>query len=278
MKTPLTRLKKSSKEANTIKVLVVGYKGKVGSALYELLRGKSDFQVYGIDIDKTPDLKEVDVMHICYECNDEQEFVKTTIDYIKKYNPAITIINSTVIPMVTEKISRETGKPIVHSPVRGMYPYMKHDLLHYVKFIGAVNQKASEKTKEHFEVLGIKTYICDSPKETEFAKLFATTYYALMIAWHQEMWRVCKKFGVNYDQVMDFIRTEEDKPVLFPGVIGGHCLIPNINLLLKVRDSKFLEAILESNQKMKKEVGEEGKQPRGTIRKDKWKFTESDVS
>ena len=65
----------------------------------------------------------------------------------------------------------------------------------------------------------MKTYTCDSPKETAFAKLFATTYYALMIAQHQDMRRVCKRFGVNYDQVMDFIRADEDKPVLFPGLL-----------------------------------------------------------
>jgi UDP-N-acetyl-D-mannosaminuronate dehydrogenase len=266
------------KEANTIKVLVVGYKGEVGSALYELLRGKSNFQVYGIDINETTDLKEVDVMHICYECKDEQEFVETTINYIRKYNPALTIINSTLIPTVTEKITRETGKPVAHSPVRGMHPYMKHDLLHYVKFIGALNQKAGKTAREHFESLGMKTYVCDSSKETEFAKLFVTSYYALMIAWHQEMWRICKKFGVNYDQVIDFIKAEEDKPVLYPGVIGGHCLIPNIHLLLKKYESKLLEAVLESNQKMRNEVGEGKKQPRGTIRRDKWKFTYESAS
>ena len=258
------------------KVLVVGYKGKVGSALYELLRGVDDFQVWGIDANKQEAGKEADkvnIMHICYGCQDEQEFVETTINYIRKFNPTLTIINSTVVPTVTEKIFQETGKMIAHSPARGMHPYMKHDLLHYVKFIGAVNKKASELAKQHFETLGMKNYVCESPKETEFAKLFATSYYALLIAWFQEMHRICEEHDVNYSQVVDFIKTEEDKPVLHAGHIGGECLIPNIHLLLKRGYSKFLHAILESNERWKPTAAE--KQVRGTIRKDRWKFNTS---
>lgn len=253
-----------------IKVLVVGYKGKVGSAMYVILRGNSDFEVYGIDIGETLDLKNVDFMHICYGCKDEQKFVETTVSYIRKFNPKLTIINSSIIPTITERVAKETGKPLVHSPVRGMDLSMRHDLLHFVKFIGGINPKATELAKKHFESVGMKTYVCKSPRETEFAKLFATSYYALMIGWFQEMHRICEENNVDYSQVVEFIRTEEDKPILYPGYIGGECLIPNINLLLKKTKSKFLQAVLESNERYKPVPPE--KQTRGTIRKDKWRF------
>jgi len=45
-----------------------------------------------------------------------------------------------------------------------------------------------------------------------------------------------------------------DRPVMFPGVIGGHCLIPNTELLLRAYDSEFLRLILKSNEKRKEEV------------------------
>ncbi len=41
------------------KVLVVGNKGKVGSSMYELLRGVEDFQVWGIDKNELEVVKEV---------------------------------------------------------------------------------------------------------------------------------------------------------------------------------------------------------------------------
>ena len=45
--------------------------------------------------------------------------------------------------------------------------------------------------------------------------------------------------------------------VMFPDVIGGHCLIPNTELLLKSYDSEFLRLILESNEKRREEVKDE---------------------
>jgi hypothetical protein len=41
---------------------------------------------------------------------------------------------------------------------------------------------------------------------------------------------------------------------MFPGFIGGHCLIPNTELLLNVYDSEFLRLILKSNEKRKEEI------------------------
>jgi hypothetical protein len=41
---------------------------------------------------------------------------------------------------------------------------------------------------------------------------------------------------------------------MFPGVIGGHCLIPNTELLLKSYDSDFLRLILKSNERRKEEI------------------------
>jgi len=55
----------------------------------------------------------------------------------------------------------------------------------------------------------------------------------------------------------DTHRVRLDRPVMFPGVIGGHCLIPNAELLLKSYDSTFLRLILESNEKRKEEIKDE---------------------
>jgi hypothetical protein len=40
-------------------------------------------------------------------------------------------------------------------------------------------------------------------------------------------------------------------------VIGGHCLIPNVELLLKNYDSAFLKLALKSNKERMKEVKDE---------------------
>jgi UDP-N-acetyl-D-mannosaminuronate dehydrogenase len=94
--------------------------------------------------------------------------------------------------------------------------------------------------------------------ETELAKLFETTYRAWMIACFQEMHRISRAFGADFDDVVDFLedthRVRLDRPIMFPGFIGGHCLIPNTELLLQSYDSEFLKLILKSNQKRKEEI------------------------
>ncbi len=59
---------------------------------------------------------------------------------------------------------------------------------------------------------------------------------------------------------MDFIDTHRvrlDRPVMFPGFIGGHCLIPDVELLQKSYDSEFLRLIVKSNEKRREEVKDE---------------------
>ncbi|MGB9915123.1 MAG: GDP-mannose dehydrogenase [Candidatus Bathyarchaeales archaeon] len=250
-------------------VLVVGL-GEVGRALYELLKESGKFEVYGFDLcdekmrsvaSKVDLLGSFDIMHICYPCVDVENFVITTIDYMKKFNPKLTIVDSTVPPGTTQKIYDTTKSLVVHSPIRGMHKNletMKRDIMFWSKYVGGTTPKAAELARKHFEQIGLKVKVLSSPVETELAKLFETTYRAWMITCFQEMHRISRHFGANFNEVVDMIedihRVHFNKPLHYPGVIGGHCLIPNTELLLKVWDSDFLHLILKSNEKRKEEI------------------------
>jgi UDP-N-acetyl-D-mannosaminuronate dehydrogenase len=250
-------------------VLIVGL-GEVGDALFELFKESGRFEVYGFDLDEkkmreitgTEELpKVVDIMHVCYPCPQQETFVKITLDYVRKIKPKLTIIESTVPPGTTERIHEITRLPIVDSPIRGMHESleaMKSDILFWSKYVGGTTRESAEAARKHFEKLGLKVKILRSPTETELAKLFETTYRAWMIACFQEMHRISKHFGADFNEVVDMLedihRAKLNKPVHYPDVIGGHCLIPNTELLLTVYDSKFLRLILESNEKRKEEI------------------------
>lgn len=253
-------------------VLVAGL-GEVGRSLFELLRESDKFEVYGWDVDKKKmeDIqqgslpKEVDVLHVCYRCGDQEIFAESTVDYVRRFRPRLTIINSTVPPGTTKKVHMLSRGLMAHSPVRGMHTSresMKRYLSFLSKYIGGVDSESTRLARSHFEKLGLKTKILNSPVETELAKLFETTYRAWMIACFQEMHRISRHFGADFDNVVDFLeddhRVRFDRPIHFPAVIGGHCLIPNAELLLKSFDSTFLRLILESNEKRKEEIKDEG--------------------
>jgi len=72
-----------------------------------------------------------------------------------------------------------------------------------------------------------------------------------MIAWAQEIERYADQLGQNYDEIVSFYEEIGFFPSVkyFSGVIGGHCVLPNIELLRRLDDSDILNAIRSSNQK-----------------------------
>ncbi len=227
-------------------VIVVGL-GEVGKPLLEIL--KPHHQVFGVDLNLPAPVTKCDVMHVCFPYFDDQ-FIGHVADYIRQYQPALTVINSTVAPGITRRIAEQSGADVVNSPVRGKHARMQQEMLHYQKFIGPMTPEAGQRAAEHFQSVGMKTRVLGSPEATEIAKLTETTYFGLMIAWAQEVERYCTRMGASYDDAASFY--EEIKffpPVKYtPGVIGGHCVMPNINILKQHFQSDILDAIVSSNE------------------------------
>jgi len=230
------------------KIVVVGM-GEVGKPLFEL--ASRYHEVLGIDIEPPKErLENVDVLHICFPF-EIKDFIGETARYIELFKPAVTIINSTVGIGTTRAIAQRTGTPVVNSPVRGKHVKMIEELQHYTKFVGALDPAAAQLAANHFESLGLKTKILSAPEATELAKLTETTYFGLMIAWAQELERYCDRVDQDYAEVTSFYDEIKFFPPVkyFPGVIGGHCVMPNIEILSRFEDSPMLKAIKTSNQK-----------------------------
>jgi UDP-N-acetyl-D-mannosaminuronate dehydrogenase len=186
--------------------------------------------------------------------------VGQVLGYIHEYRPALTVVNSTVAPGTTRRIAIESGAPVVNSPVRGKHARMQEEMLHYTKFVGALDVPSGQRAVKHFEGVGMKTRLLGSPEATEIAKLTETTYFGLMIAWAQEVERYCMEFGAAYEEVVSFYEEIKFFPPVkyFPGVIGGHCVMPNIAILRQHFPSGLLEAIVQSNTFKQKNLGSDG--------------------
>jgi UDP-glucose 6-dehydrogenase len=242
------------------KILIVGF-GEVGQPLYEIVRGVYPDADW-LDVDERQVMSDPEIMHITYSEMTPESFVETSARYVKRFDPSLVLIETTVTPGTTMMLYRRLDrKPLLcHSPVRGnISEGMKKGVLQYTKFIGGVNEDSSKAAKNYYESLGLKTHLCSSPVETELGKIFETTYRGIMMAWFQDISRMCKHFDANYDQVVEFVGSTERegkqaRPVFHPGVIGGHCIIPNAEKLLGVYRSKFVEALLESNKKRQQEI------------------------
>lgn len=260
--------KKSSKKVK--KHLVIGA-GEVGTSLYNVLKKRYPVSIRGksLEIDG-----KFDVLHIAYP--PVKNFIGITKKYIKKYKPKLVIIHSTIPVGTTRKVSNLA----VHSPIRGMHTKVSHPGIigsthaylkrvkggtpsHFVKSIKIfvkyfAGPKAPEAAKI-FSAIGIKTKIFKKPETTELFKILDTTYYGWNVIFAKEVKRLCDKFGLDFDEVYTIPNRDYNegyeklgkpnvvRPVLkpVPGKIGGHCIIPNCELL----DDWLTQAVKKRNKK-----------------------------
>ena len=80
------------------------------------------------------------------------------------FEPALTVINSTVGVGTTREIADRSGLAVVNSPIRGKHARMLEDLSKYKKFVGAIEPEHGRRAAEHFESVGLKTKVLTSPE------------------------------------------------------------------------------------------------------------------
>ena len=235
-------------------VLVVGL-GEIGGPLLEILR--EAHHAAGRDIEDRP-FDGVQVLHLCFPFT--SDFVSSAVRYVSLYEPGVVVVNSTVVPGTTRAIQEKTSVPAVYSPVRGKHARMTDELRHYRKFVAGASGQAVVVVEDHFAAAGISTQRMSSPEALELAKLLETTYFGVLVAWAQEMDRFAEAVGADYWETIDFFEEiEYFPPVGFqPGYIGGHCVMPNLELLEQARRSPFVDAMRESNSRRAREWQERG--------------------
>ena len=224
---------------------IVAGLGEIGLPIYTII--SKVFPTCGFDIDSTKiphykkDLESYSTrfLHVCIPYN--KNFLNNVIKLNKKFLPEAIIIHSTIKPETTEKIQKKSSIPVLYSATRGVHKRMIHDMKRYTKFF-AVNSKiknSSSVSKQYAKLMtkcGIKTKKVSNPITLELSKIICdTSYYGWLINYAQMSKIISEKYGVDYDEMWSF--SDEihkflgNRPKLFPGFIGGHCVIPNLELI-----------------------------------------------
>jgi UDP-N-acetyl-D-mannosaminuronate dehydrogenase len=255
------------------KVLVVGL-GEVGLPLLELIRSTGRYEVAGFDVDKRktyshkrdfePFSCPVDVLHLAFPCENFNSYLSAALEYVFASKPGLVIVNSTVTPGTTKAINagvkgRHRNVLIGYSPVRGMPKNdMQKELLRYKKYVAGITPGAAIAAKKHFQSLGMRVQTSNDVLGLELAKIFETSYRAVMIATFQEFHRMTQACNVCLSDALELIADDnkvlKDRPIHYPGLIGGHCLMPNIKLLLERFRSPLFQFVKQSNRHRKLEI------------------------
>ena len=188
-----------------------------------------------------------------------QKFLPNITSLFKKFKPECIVIHSTISPGTTTKLQIKFNIPIIYSSTRGVHKTMLKDLKRYTKFF-AISKNAPKKQwaitsfSKKMKFAGIKTKQMSTPETLELAKIICdTSYLGWLVKYAQISNLIAQKFGVNYDEMWAF--SDEihkflgNRPKMFPGFIGGHCVIPNLKLL----NNESLNLINEFNEFYDKE-------------------------
>jgi len=235
----------------------------VGETLFNLLVDRK-FDCVGIDLDNTKckkyaendDIKNPEYLHVCLpgKLTGFTNIVLNWMDQIK--NIQVVIIHSTVKPGTTKIIQEKSSIPILFSPVRGVHRRFLNDIKKYTKFISFDGIEIDSKIKIDLENRFEKVDWMSTTKTAELAKILVdTTYYGWLINYAQITKMICEKENVDFDEMWKFADEIHEnlgnRPKMFPGIIGGHCVIPNLDLI-EYENLDMIKKINEMYEKFKK--------------------------
>lgn len=237
--------------------------GEIGETLFDLLVERN-FECIGIDVDdskcknysKNSIIENPEFLHVCLpgELTGFEDITSNWIDNLKDLKAVL--VHSTVIPGTTKNIQKKSKVPILFSPIRGVHKRFSEDIKKYTKFISSDTELIDQSIKSDLEKRFHKIDWMSTTKTAELAKILVdTTYYGWLINYAQITKMICEKEGVDFDEMWKFSDEIHEnlgnRPKMYPGIIGGHCVIPNLNLI-EYENLDMVKKINEMYEKFKK--------------------------
>lgn len=229
--------------------------GEVGSTICKLLK-EANINVISFDALISNMLDSCNILHICFPYS--EKFVAEVMAWVDTAKPREIVIHSTVKVGTTQSLQDLLETPVVFSPIRGVHARMLTDLRRYTKcYTSYYKSRFPFLFCQEMEICGVTLGWWKNPKALELAKLLMdTSYYGWLIVFAQHVKCLALEYGVDEKQLWKF--TEEihgflgNRPIMFSGEgIGGHCLLPNLELL----DDDFLSNIIRSHDEQYRKGG-----------------------
>ena len=246
------------------KDIVVGL-GEIGLPILKLISKKENVVGYDVNKKLMNEKKFIKFqtiktrfLHIAIPVN--KNFKSNLIELYKKFQPECVVIHSTIPPGTTEQIQKNIDVPVIYSATRGIHKRMLKDIRRYTKFFSISKfapkkQWAIKTFSAKMKKYGIKTKQMSKPETLELAKILCdTSYLGWLINYSQITNVIAKSHGVDYDEMWTFSdeihKILGNRPKMYPGFIGGHCVIPNLDLM----HNKTLDLIKKMNNSYSKKV------------------------
>lgn len=185
----------------------------------------------------------------------------------------LILIKSTIPPGTTERLKKQTGKRICHSPEfvgEGGYfvPFWKYvhpnePIYHDFMIIGGEPKDRDDILDFFYPILGAtKTYYQVDATTSELIKYFENCTIAAKVTLSNEFYNIAKAFSVSYPQIREGLVLDKRLGEMFTIVyknrrgFDGKCLPKDVNAIIYASKEKgykpeFLEEVLRSNDRFK---------------------------
>lgn len=181
-----------------------------------------DFYIITVPTPYLADSKKVDaaaivdaLRHVLAHCNDG----------------AIVVVESTISPGTIDREVRpvvaESGKTVhlAHAPERIIPGNMLNELIHNSRTIGCDELAVGETIRDVYLSFCQGDIVITDIKTAEMTKVVENTFRDINIAFANELARICRKGGMDVNEVIRIANKHPRVNILQPGPgVGGHCI------------------------------------------------------
>ena len=220
--------------------------GEIGRPLLKLLSKQNIAVGFDLNSELMDKIKferykdlQTSFLHIAIPVTDK--FINNVLKLEKKFNPECIVIHSTIKPGTTKKLQGKLSIPVIYSATRGVHKRMIYDIKRYTKFFAISKDAprckwASVGFAKLMKKYNVKTKKMSNPETLELAKIICdTSYLGWLVNYAQLSKRIAIEYEVDYDEMWSFAdeihKFLGNRPKMYPGYIGGHCVIPNLHLI-----------------------------------------------
>lgn len=259
------------------KVAIIGY-GYVGKAMERFFIRRYDVVIYDpFSTDVVSASKEeanaCGLSVLCVptpmkeDASCDTSIVEETLSWL---NTPLILIKSTITPGTTEKLIHKHKKRIVFSPEymgeskyytpEHKYPSPTEMVKHEFQIFGGSREDTEEMVQWFIPIMGPHVFFYQVDSTTaELIKYWENTWGALKVTFVNEMYEVCKAFGVDYYKAREGwlldSRIEKMHTAVFADSrgFGGKCYPKDVHALVRATENagyspKLIKQVLASNE------------------------------
>jgi UDPglucose 6-dehydrogenase len=238
---------------------IIGY-GVIGKTTHQVLFPDENVKIHDIIIDTNiSDLFGSEIVFICIPTNNHSDIleIKNIIKTFQSQSPDTEIvIRSTIIPgFFNEVVGNLTYFPEFLRERNAINDAKNAESLFYASTL----QKSNLQNYDQFNFKLKKIEF----SELEILKLMSNNYYAMKVVFANHYYDICKKYGANYDVLLDsFYQTKNGQSYMKVDEnlrgYGGKCLPKDIDFAIDIfNDCKLFQSIKDDNQKWKTTIRED---------------------